>query len=268
MTKAYPNLLDFTWNYHEAGHGKGAPVGVGGTCKRTADKIVASGTDIPTVHELVRLLNEYCRGIKIFIISEEEIQSQKCIIEGSRSFIKRFAGSLKVHQVRGNVFTDQKLQMKSLSCFCSNVCGHFHLGEITYPHSNPAKLDAAEIYTDSDDDIHKICLPRNIGNSDVTVDDNHSNNMPSCPKPAEDINSNYKNGDFVLVQYQNKNKEYRYASVCSSDFDEELGELLVTFLKICDDNGTLVKLDDNDVSNVQWEQILKKTTCAKYSHAG
>lgn len=41
----YPNLENFTWNVHEAGHGKGATDGVGATWKITADRLVASGTD-------------------------------------------------------------------------------------------------------------------------------------------------------------------------------------------------------------------------------
>ncbi|OWR42782.1 hypothetical protein KGM_211517 [Danaus plexippus plexippus] len=44
------NDFDFisriTWNYTEAGHGKGAPDGVGAVLKRTADKMVSYGRDI------------------------------------------------------------------------------------------------------------------------------------------------------------------------------------------------------------------------------
>lgn len=259
LTDAYPNISDFTWNYHEAGHGKGAPDGVGGTCKRIADKVVASGTDVTNINELAKALDEHCPGIKIFMINEEEIQTQKNIIEKNRTLIKPFVGTLKVHQVRGNASTGPKLYMKNLSCFCSNFCGHFNLGEITYASKDPAQLNVDEIYTDFDDDTHDMSLPRNIANSDVTgSDNNNSTNMPSCSKSADDKNYKYKNGDFVLVQYHSKNKDYRYAGVCSSNFDVEQREILVTFLKICDDNGTLFKLDDNDVANVKWEQILKK----------
>ena len=36
-----------TWHYTETGHGKGAPDGIGGAIKRCADRLVATGTDIP-----------------------------------------------------------------------------------------------------------------------------------------------------------------------------------------------------------------------------
>ncbi|KAI4811884.1 hypothetical protein KUCAC02_014755 [Chaenocephalus aceratus] len=37
-----------TWNFFEASHGKGAPDGVGGLLKRTADRLVSQGHDIPS----------------------------------------------------------------------------------------------------------------------------------------------------------------------------------------------------------------------------
>ncbi|CAH2988159.1 unnamed protein product [Chilo suppressalis] len=65
-----------------------------------------------------------------------------------------------------------------------------------------------------------------------------------------------KNGDFVLVKYEINGKKYRYAGVCSSDFNDDEDDIRVTFLKICNDKGTLFKIDDNDVSDVKWEEIL------------
>lgn len=38
---------DISWHFFEASHGKGAPDGVGGTLKRSADRIVRHGRDIP-----------------------------------------------------------------------------------------------------------------------------------------------------------------------------------------------------------------------------
>lgn len=37
LCKICPNIISFTWNYLEAGHGNGAPGGIGAVCKRTAD---------------------------------------------------------------------------------------------------------------------------------------------------------------------------------------------------------------------------------------
>jgi len=47
-TKLYElGLSSGTWNSFESGHGKGAPYGVGGALKRSADKPLANGTDVP-----------------------------------------------------------------------------------------------------------------------------------------------------------------------------------------------------------------------------
>lgn len=45
-----------TWSFFESGHGKGAADGVGATLKRTADQIVAHGTDIPDAETLFHVL--------------------------------------------------------------------------------------------------------------------------------------------------------------------------------------------------------------------
>lgn len=151
MTETYQNICDFTWNYHEAGHGKGAPDGIGATCKRIADKIVALGTDIATINDFAIELDKNCPGIQIFVITEKEIDFQKKILEDNKPNIKCFTGTLKVHQVRGN-YLSNTLYMKSLSCFCSNFCPHFHLGDIKYPQQQN-KLDVAAVYTDSEEDV-------------------------------------------------------------------------------------------------------------------
>lgn len=44
-----------------------------------------------------------------------------------------------------------------------------------------------------------------------------------------------------------------YAWICFS-VDNENGELIVSFLQICNDDGTLFKLDATDVSDVTMDQ--------------
>lgn len=40
------------WSFFEAGHGKGAPDGVGGLLKRTAERLGSEGKDIPNAKQL------------------------------------------------------------------------------------------------------------------------------------------------------------------------------------------------------------------------
>nr|CAI5869417.1 unnamed protein product [Callosobruchus analis] len=69
----YPNVTRFTWNYHEAGHGKGAPDGVGATCKRMADDVIARGGDISDIKKFAAVVRERCPSIRVSVIEEEEI---------------------------------------------------------------------------------------------------------------------------------------------------------------------------------------------------
>lgn len=71
----YPKIKHFSWNYLEAGHGKGAPDGIGGVTKRTADRLVAQGSDIASFHTLVSALSNNVKGITYYTVTEEDINS-------------------------------------------------------------------------------------------------------------------------------------------------------------------------------------------------
>ena len=45
------------WSFLEAGHGKGAADGIGGVLKRTADRIVAQGADLPNAEAVFECLS-------------------------------------------------------------------------------------------------------------------------------------------------------------------------------------------------------------------
>lgn len=46
MIPLFKVLKTLFWNFSEAGHGKGAPDGVGVTLKRTCDRVVANNQDV------------------------------------------------------------------------------------------------------------------------------------------------------------------------------------------------------------------------------
>ncbi|GBN45142.1 hypothetical protein AVEN_170726-1 [Araneus ventricosus] len=62
-----------SWSFFEAGHGKGAADGIGGAIKRTADRIVAQGTDIPDAKTLLTVLT----NIQLYYINETDVESFK-----------------------------------------------------------------------------------------------------------------------------------------------------------------------------------------------
>ncbi|WAR15623.1 LOW QUALITY PROTEIN: hypothetical protein MAR_005728, partial [Mya arenaria] len=76
-------LFIATWNFTETGHGKSAADGVGGTVKRTADRIVANGK---TINDATALF-ENVRSV---------IEEYSNRISGSLKTVK---GTMKLHQV-------------------------------------------------------------------------------------------------------------------------------------------------------------------------
>nr|CAI5841459.1 unnamed protein product [Callosobruchus analis] len=144
-----PNIVNWTWNYTEAGHGKGAPDGIEAVCKRTADNIVACGSDIADINEFCSAVQDRCPNIKLFAVSDNEIDNMSLLISENQPNLVSFSGTLKVHQVQGNVFLPGKLIMKNLSCFCdNNGCEHYRLGVLKYDRQSRTTVDA--VYGNSD----------------------------------------------------------------------------------------------------------------------
>ena len=63
-----------TWNFSEKSHGKGAPDGVGGAVKRTADSAVQRGEDVQTPEDFYNLLTERKSDVKFLWVTEEDIK--------------------------------------------------------------------------------------------------------------------------------------------------------------------------------------------------
>lgn len=69
-----------TWNFFEASHVKGAPDGVGGALKRSADRIVPQGGDIPDAQNFYDKLRSLNTSDELFFISEMDIESKPEVI--------------------------------------------------------------------------------------------------------------------------------------------------------------------------------------------
>lgn len=70
-----------------------------------------------------------------------------------------------------------------------------------------------------------------------------------------------KHGTFVLVEFGETTKKrcsnkYRYAAICLSNVEED-GDVKVMCMKGVGDSGRLFKVDDKDISYVQFDQILQ-----------
>nr|CAH7763610.1 unnamed protein product [Callosobruchus chinensis] len=122
--------------------------------------------------------------------------------------------------------------MKSLSCFCDDdACDHYNLGTLQYQTN--------AVFSDSEDDIP---LTR----------------VASTSRDWQEITkTNYVRGDYVLVKFIVGKKEYRYAAICTN-YDDDDEEVTVAFLQVCNEDGTEFKLNNNDVSDVAYRDVIEK----------
>lgn len=103
-----------------------APDGVGGTLKRTADRLVAEGQDLADFKSLFNALKEKTK-IQLFTVMIDEIKKMDKMLNLT---LTPFLGTMKCHQVIC-VSTSQALSVRRLSCFkCSpeDKCQHYHQG--------------------------------------------------------------------------------------------------------------------------------------------
>ncbi len=85
-----------TWNFLEASHGKGAPDGIGGFLKRTADRLVSHGKDIPNAELLFGALLDVQMSVKLFYISEENIDEA---VKSMPNNLQWCHQPMRIHQV-------------------------------------------------------------------------------------------------------------------------------------------------------------------------
>ncbi|CAH1114427.1 unnamed protein product [Psylliodes chrysocephalus] len=64
-------LITNNKKFSKGGHGKGAPDDIGGVIKRTADRLVALGEDIPDHKCLVEQVSNRCSGIQLQVVTKD-----------------------------------------------------------------------------------------------------------------------------------------------------------------------------------------------------
>ena len=83
------------WSFLEAGHGKGAPDGIGAVIKREADRAVLLGNDIKDAESMFKCLIART-SIKLFVVKEKDMSfyDDKLITK-----LRPLPGTMKLHQV-------------------------------------------------------------------------------------------------------------------------------------------------------------------------
>lgn len=85
-----------TWNFLEAGHGKGPADGVGAAVKRNADALVAKGIDIQSGAKMHEELLKLKSSVTLFNVTDQEIAEVDKVLREDLLTVK---GTMKIHQV-------------------------------------------------------------------------------------------------------------------------------------------------------------------------
>jgi len=116
--------LRSSWNFTEAGHGKGQPDGIGGVVKQTADQAVAHGADISSLKDLTSILADQNLKVQVFEIDVEEVKQMDQYLQMN---LKAPKNTMKLHQVIWKCSAAHSLVLRELTCIkCGyDSCHHF-----------------------------------------------------------------------------------------------------------------------------------------------
>ncbi|CAH1106061.1 unnamed protein product [Psylliodes chrysocephalus] len=99
-----------------AGHGKRALDGIGGVIKRTADRLVALGEDIPDPKCLVEQVSNRCSGIQLQVVTEDSFQKidSECSVSND---LKAFKIIMAIYQITWNANKSNTVLFRRLFAF-------------------------------------------------------------------------------------------------------------------------------------------------------
>nr|CAI5836339.1 unnamed protein product [Callosobruchus analis] len=229
------------WHYFESHHGKGAPDGIGGCVKRTADSLVARGEDIPNYETLLKKL-QTLNGILVLPIDEREISEFDSKIPVS---LEAFKGTMKVHEalwIKTNPFVVCFRRLSCSDCTADQVCMHYNLGNIKTRLRYEEVYSPSESSCSSEDELPLSTFVR----------------RPSSLNPE----------DFVLVKIPGKkNHYYHYVAVIISVESEN--DYTVKYLRKSTEGLFYVFPDVEDIgliSNNDIVAVLEKPQVRRGQH--
>jgi len=110
-----------TWNFFEAGHGKGSCDGVGGTAKRLADQAVRSSkVQIQSAEQFFKWADKEngSSALTYLFVPKSKTANTREKVQASQDSLKTVKGTMKLHAVAG--VSAGKVSVKETSCYCTN----------------------------------------------------------------------------------------------------------------------------------------------------
>ncbi|XP_047991938.1 uncharacterized protein LOC125230721 [Leguminivora glycinivorella] len=137
------------WHFSEAGHGKGAPDGVGGCIKRVCDNAVANGKDITGIDGFFECLKHNIKNINIIRIDDEFVDEIQQLAAACK--LRPFRGTFQIHQIAWSKIKPDLLQARRLSCITCPAyveCPHYKLGQIIMPSVTSLRTQSTRAHSE------------------------------------------------------------------------------------------------------------------------
>ncbi len=126
--------------------GKGAPDGVGGVLKRTADRLVSEGKDIPNARQLYESLLSVQTSIQLFYIEEEAVNKA---VQKMPKQLPVVPSTMRLHQMITQA--PGKVIYRDVSCPCSTK----QILECTCHNSQRFEFDVQPLLCDTTEEQQK-----------------------------------------------------------------------------------------------------------------
>lgn len=109
-----------SWNFFEASHGKGAADGVGAVLKRTADRLVKQGTDLPSPQEVFAKL-QGITNVELHFVDSDAVNNAVDVFNSTHVDLQPVPGTMTLHQLYADSSAPGRLLYRELSCFCQGI---------------------------------------------------------------------------------------------------------------------------------------------------
>lgn len=193
-------IKECTWNFTEAGHGKGPADGIGGVTKRYADQVVAFGKDIPDSTTLTQTLRDAELKVKYFEVTLEEINNVESILPKN---LKPIPNTMKLHQLVWSSSAPRTLGLRILTCLSCGVsldCKHYPVtpSALSFPNEPDIDEEPSPILDILPVSVLEEVIPTTVPS--VLVNDNNS----ILNKDDESQVMPIATGNFVCAMYDDK----------------------------------------------------------------
>ena len=193
-----------TWNFSEAGHGKGAADGVGGALKRTADKLASLQHDISSPKLLYDALSATKSSILLFYVGTDVVDDATASVPLT---VPAIPGTMSIHQILCTNYG--QIKYRDISCFCASdkvSCDCYEIKGFSFVEPE-TKSTSVEMCSNKQHELIHFCEKKQSKSA-----------APDVWIPVTNLETNLV-GKFCIIKYDGKPYPGRILQVEPDDDD-------------------------------------------------